>query len=200
MMRMREGTPLRSSDITRFENPVTTVTDKAMTMAGLSCTVTASAEQIPRICTMTGLFAENGPVRNFMFLAENKGSFSFLLIVFYIFFVRLIPHGSKYDLLDRGLALGFEQRQVVFHAVVEHRRHAVRGLRTAGNGVDLMFGVLSAALAQFHGDELVAFEDLLADELRLIFRRCDLGAQTGGLALVGHDDTGHGVHILSRAI
>ena len=59
-----------------------------------------------------------------------------------------------------------------------------------------MFGVLSAALAQFHGDELVAFEDLLADELRLIFRRCDLGAQTGGLALVGHDDTGHGVHIL----
>ena len=36
------------------------VTDKAMTMAGLSCTVTPSAEQIPRICTMTGLFAENG--------------------------------------------------------------------------------------------------------------------------------------------
>ena len=34
---------------------------------------------------MTGLFAENGPVSYFMFLAENKCSFSFLLIVFYLF-------------------------------------------------------------------------------------------------------------------
>ncbi len=48
-----------------------------MTIAGLSCTVTARAEQIPRICTMTGLFAENGLVRNFMFLAEKIGSFSY---------------------------------------------------------------------------------------------------------------------------
>ena len=95
MMRMREGTPLRSSDITRFEKAVTTVTESAMTMAGLSCTVTASAEQIPRICTMTGLFAEKGPVRYLRFFAENKGSFSILLIVFYVFFVRHIPHGSK---------------------------------------------------------------------------------------------------------
>ena len=34
---------------------------------------------------MTGLFAENGPVRYFLFLAENKGSFSRLLIVFSTF-------------------------------------------------------------------------------------------------------------------
>ena len=77
MMRIRAGTPLRSSDITRFEKPVTTVTLNAITMAGLSWTVTASAEQIPRICTMTGLFAENGPVRYFMLL----------LMAFRIFFV-----------------------------------------------------------------------------------------------------------------
>ena len=106
MMRIRAGTPVRISDITRFENPVTTVTLSAMTMAGFNCTVTASAEQIPRICTMTGLFAENGPVRYFMFLAENKGSFSFLLIVSYVFFVRHFRCGGRR--LRRG-ALGLSR-------------------------------------------------------------------------------------------
>ena len=69
MMRIRDGTPLRNNDITRLAKAVTTVTDNAMTIAGFSCTVTANAEQIPRICTMTGLFAENGPVRYLKFLA-----------------------------------------------------------------------------------------------------------------------------------
>ena len=59
-----------------------------------------------------------------------------------------------------------------------------------------MLGILCAALTQLHGNELVALEDFLADEQRLVFRRGDLGTQARGLALVGHDDTGHRVHIL----
>ena len=59
-----------------------------------------------------------------------------------------------------------------------------------------MVRVLGAALAELHGDELVALEDLLADEVRLELRRGDLGTQTRGLTLVGHDDAGHRVHVL----
>ena len=39
-----------------LEKPVTTITESAITKAGLSFAVTANAEQIPRICTVTGLF------------------------------------------------------------------------------------------------------------------------------------------------
>ena len=35
---------------------MTTITESAITKAGLSFAVTANAEQIPRICTVTGLF------------------------------------------------------------------------------------------------------------------------------------------------
>ena len=86
---------------------------------------------------MTGLFAENGPVRYLRFFAENKGSFSILLIVFYVFFVRHFGRSGS-----RSVALGLQQGQVVLQAVVEHRRHAVRGLRSARNGIHLVRGVL----------------------------------------------------------
>ena len=56
--------------------------------------------------------------------------------------------------------------------------------------------VLGTALAEFHRDEFVAVENLFADEQRLVFGRRDLGSQTRRLALVGHDDTGHRIHIL----
>jgi hypothetical protein len=66
--------------ITRFETAVTIVTDKAMTIAGLSFTVTARAEQIPRTWTVIGLLLPKGSVKSFKFFAENIGSFSWLLI------------------------------------------------------------------------------------------------------------------------
>ena len=59
-----------------------------------------------------------------------------------------------------------------------------------------MRGVLGAALAERHRNELVAIEDRLADEIGLVLGRRDLGAETRGLALVGHDDAGDGVHVL----
>ena len=81
-------------------------------------------------------------------------------------------------------------------ARAEHGRHAVGSLRTARDGVDLVGRVLGAALAQRHGDEFVALEDGFAHELRLVFPRRYLGAETRGLALMGHDDAGHGVHVV----
>jgi hypothetical protein len=64
----------------RFANAVTTVTDIAITNAGLSCAVTANAEQIPRICMVTGLSLSSGPVSSFMFFAENNDSFWLMAI------------------------------------------------------------------------------------------------------------------------
>lgn len=51
------------------ENPVTIVTERAITMAGSSLTVTASAEQIPSTSTVTGLFLNNGSVNIFLSIA-----------------------------------------------------------------------------------------------------------------------------------
>ena len=48
-MRIRGGIEFLIHEITRFENAVTTITERPITMAGLSLTVTASAEQIPKI-------------------------------------------------------------------------------------------------------------------------------------------------------
>ena len=56
MIRIRDGIPLRINEIIRLENPVTTITDSAITKAGFNFAVTASAEQIPSICTVIGLF------------------------------------------------------------------------------------------------------------------------------------------------
>lgn len=68
MIRIFEGMPLRSNDITRFDKAVTTVTDSAITIAGLSFAVTANEEQIPRISTVIGLALRKGAVIRFIFL------------------------------------------------------------------------------------------------------------------------------------
>ena len=46
--------------------------DSPMTMAGLSCEVTARAEQIPRICIVIGLSFPSGAVRTSLFSVENN--------------------------------------------------------------------------------------------------------------------------------
>ena len=47
--------------MTTLAKATTMVTESAITMAGSSLEVTASAEQIPSICTMIGLFLLRGP-------------------------------------------------------------------------------------------------------------------------------------------
>lgn len=42
--------------------------------------VTASEEQIPSICTMTGLFRFNGPHSNLKFFEENMDALSLLMV------------------------------------------------------------------------------------------------------------------------
>lgn len=68
MMRIFEGIPLRNNEITRFDKAVTTVTDNAITIAGLSFAVTANEEQMPKISTVIGLAFRKGAVIRFKFL------------------------------------------------------------------------------------------------------------------------------------
>ena len=67
-MRIFDGIPLRSNEITRFDKAVTTVTDRAITIAGFSFAVTANEEQIPNISTVIGLALRKGAVIRFIFL------------------------------------------------------------------------------------------------------------------------------------
>ncbi len=62
-MRMLLGVWLRNSEIARFENAVTSVSAIDITSAVLRLDVTASAEQIPRICTAIGLLTNIGEIR-----------------------------------------------------------------------------------------------------------------------------------------
>ena len=71
-MRIFAGIPLRSNEMTRFDNAVTTVTESAITIAGFSLAVTAKAEQIPKISTVTGFALRKGAVIKFKFLLMFK--------------------------------------------------------------------------------------------------------------------------------
>src|SRR5690606_986211 len=62
------------NEITRFENAQTTITANAITIDGSIFTVTARAEQIPKICTVIGLLSFKGSVISFLFFGENNGS------------------------------------------------------------------------------------------------------------------------------
>jgi hypothetical protein len=57
------------------------VTERPITMAGSSLEVTASAEQIPNTCTVTGLFMPIGVENTSLFLAENKLPIFVLLLI-----------------------------------------------------------------------------------------------------------------------
>lgn len=72
MIRIFAGIPLRSNEMTRFDNAVTTVTESAITIAGFSLAVTAKAEQIPKISTVTGFALRKGAVIKFKFLLMFK--------------------------------------------------------------------------------------------------------------------------------
>jgi hypothetical protein len=71
MIRIRGGIEFLINEITRFEKAVTTITESPITMAGFSLTVTASAEQIPKICTVTGFSRLKGFDNNFEFLFDD---------------------------------------------------------------------------------------------------------------------------------
>ena len=60
MIRILVGIVLRISDMITLENASTAITDMPITIAGSSFAVTASTEQIPSICTITGLVLDNG--------------------------------------------------------------------------------------------------------------------------------------------
>ncbi len=80
MIRIRGGMELRMAEMTRFEKAVTTMTERPMTIAGLSLVVTASAEQIPKICTVTGFSKFRGFASSLNFFEEKM----LMVIVFYL--------------------------------------------------------------------------------------------------------------------
>ncbi len=57
---MLVGIVLRIKEIITLLKARTAITESPITIAGSSFTVTASTEQMPRICTSTGLFLEKG--------------------------------------------------------------------------------------------------------------------------------------------
>lgn len=68
IIRIFEGIPFLNREITKFDNAITTVTERAITNAGFSLAVTARAEQIPNINTVTGFALRNGAVMSSKFL------------------------------------------------------------------------------------------------------------------------------------
>ncbi len=77
MILMRGGMVFLSKEITTLPMAVTKVTDSAITKAGSSFAVTASAEQMPSTCMVMGFSRFRGEVKSFLFLVENRGSRSF---------------------------------------------------------------------------------------------------------------------------
>ena len=86
MIRILEGMPFLNREMMRFDNAITTVTERAITNAGLSLAVTARAEHIPNINTVTGFALRNGAVK----------SSKFLLIVFQYKVNKILKHFQSF--------------------------------------------------------------------------------------------------------
>ena len=68
MILILEGIVFRKTEMITFANAITNKTAMDITIAGSNLTVIANAEQIPRTCTVIGLFRLIGSVNNFEFL------------------------------------------------------------------------------------------------------------------------------------
>jgi hypothetical protein len=76
---MEPGIVLRINDIITLENANTAVTEIVITTAGSSLAVTANAEHIPNIWTMTGFSFDKG-LKNADFVALEIAIIIYLLI------------------------------------------------------------------------------------------------------------------------
>ena len=68
-------------EIITFAKAVITVTARPITIAGLSCDVTARAEQMPSTWTRIGLSRFRGLVKAALFSFENNLIILFLLLI-----------------------------------------------------------------------------------------------------------------------
>ena len=76
-----------------LEKAVITVTARPITMAGLSCDVTASAEQIPNTCPRIGLSTFNGFVKTSLFCLLNNAIVLLLLCIWFNILQAVLQHG-----------------------------------------------------------------------------------------------------------
>ena len=60
IIRIFLGIKCRINEMDKLENASTKVSERLITTAVLSCTVTANAEQIPKICPEIGLLSQIG--------------------------------------------------------------------------------------------------------------------------------------------
>ena len=67
---IRFGIVFLSNDRIRLANPVTIVTEIAMTIAGSTLTVTAREEQIPSTRTVMGFFLNSGSMYIFLSIVQ----------------------------------------------------------------------------------------------------------------------------------
>ena len=65
IIRIREGMSFLKRETVQALNAVAKVTPRTITIVFCTLLVTASVEQIPRICTKTGLFFPSGSVNVF---------------------------------------------------------------------------------------------------------------------------------------
>ena len=90
IIRILTGIVLRITEIITFEKAVITATASPITMAGLSCDVTAKALQMPRTCTIIGLFRWRGSVKASLFCFENKLILKPFITVLSLFLIQEI--------------------------------------------------------------------------------------------------------------
>ena len=105
MMRMLRGMTRRMLDMAKLENATTRVKAILMTMAVLSCTVTAKAEQIPNICLEIGFASQSAraiSLNEVVFRIARQGR----VIVPFILISLRYPGGSAIrfflNLIDTG--------------------------------------------------------------------------------------------------
>src|SRR5690606_28537814 len=96
MIRILEGIVFLSKEMSKLENAVTNVRPKVINKAGSIFTVTANAEQIPRICTVTGLLPSSGSVSSALFFLEKALSLftgasvvAVLILILFVFLYKI---------------------------------------------------------------------------------------------------------------
>src|SRR5690606_27706158 len=129
-------------EMNRFENAVTSVSATHITKATRKLVVTASAEQIPRICRPMGFSEMIGLIRTF--LASGDISISAFSALSQICEERTKPARA--------------------HPVLNQVIHTAGGQSRAGQTIDLVFA-LCVAFHQFQGHIALRVIDLLARPL-----------------------------------
>src|SRR5690606_30371685 len=159
-------------EMNRFENAVTSVSATHITKATRRLVVTASAEQIPRICRPMGFSEMIGLIRTFL----ASGDISI----------------SAFSALSQVCEEGTKSPWA--HPVLNQVIHAAGRQRRAGQAVHLVLA-LGVALHQLQRHIALLVIDALAWPLADPARVDDLASQAGRFLVFVETNADHGVEI-----